>query len=115
MHRPRGELRGVDDILEALPPLQDETPVQQELSLAQPPQGYPGLSEARPPRLSLRRVAELHRQIMDRLGPSPTAEDQLVRDIGEGAEHVSSALTDLELDGQVRRQPGGFLAAVPRD
>ena len=107
-------VRGVDDILEALPPMEADTPVQTELALEQPPQGYPGLSEARP-RLNLRRVADLHRQILARLGPSPTAEDQLVRDLGQGAEHVSSALTDLELDGQVRRQPGGFLSSVPKD
>ncbi|WP_425074073.1 DNA-processing protein DprA [Sagittula sp. S175] len=108
-------VRGVDDILEALPPMEADTPVQTELALEQPPQGYRGLSEARPPRMNLRRVADLHRQILARLGPSPTAEDQLVRDLGQGAEHVSSALTDLELDGQVRRQPGGFLSSVPKD
>lgn len=51
----------------------------------------------------------LHQQILDRLGPSPLAEDQLIRDIGVDAALVARELTDLELDGRVQREPGGLL------
>ncbi|MCW1934442.1 DNA-processing protein DprA [Pararhodobacter zhoushanensis] len=52
----------------------------------------------------------LHRLILDRLGPSPVAEDQLLRDLDLPAQAVAPALLFLELDGRVQRQPGGMLA-----
>ncbi|PIE08921.1 MAG: DNA processing protein DprA, partial [Rhodobacterales bacterium] len=55
----------------------------------------------------------LHQQILDRLGPSPVPEDQLIRDIGAATSDVAQELTDLELDGQIQRQPGGMLARSP--
>ncbi len=54
----------------------------------------------------------LHRRILDRLGPSPTAEDQLIRDVGRPAGEVAQALTLLEIDGRVARQPGGMLSRL---
>ncbi|MHA6346853.1 DNA-processing protein DprA [Roseivivax sp. CAU 1761] len=60
----------------------------------------------------LREIAALHRRILDRLGPSPLAEDQLIRDLGACSGSIAPALTDLELDGKVRRQPGGLLARI---
>ncbi len=62
------------------------------------------------PSPNLRAVAALHRQILDRISPSPLAEDQLIRDLGVAAKDVSPVLTDLELDGQIVRQPGGLLS-----
>ena len=56
------------------------------------------------------RQDDLRTRILDRLGPSPLAEDQLIRDLGERAAAVAPALTDLELEGRVVRQPGGLLA-----
>ncbi|WP_050929862.1 DNA-processing protein DprA [Aestuariivita boseongensis] len=61
---------------------------------------------------SLQDTARLHQQILDRLGPSPLAEDQLIRDLKSTAKAVNPALTDLELDGKIQRQPGGLLARV---
>lgn len=61
---------------------------------------------------SLRETATLHRAILDRLGPSPLAEDQLIRDLDEPAQIVAPALLDLEMDGHVLRQPGGLLSRV---
>ncbi len=55
-------------------------------------------------------VDALHQQILSRLGPSPIAEDQLIRDIAATAEQIGPALLDLELDGRVQRQPGGLLS-----
>jgi DNA processing protein len=53
---------------------------------------------------------DLRARILGRLGPSPLAEDQLIRDLGEGAAVVVPALTDLELEGRILRQPGGLLS-----
>ena len=55
-------------------------------------------------------AASLHEAILSRLGPSPVAEDQLIRDLGLAAGEVMPELTALELDGRVRRQPGGLLS-----
>ncbi|WP_108861727.1 DNA-processing protein DprA [Ruegeria sp. Alg231-54] len=52
----------------------------------------------------------LHREILSRLGPSPIAEDQLIRDIAATAGEIGPALIDLELEGQIQRQPGGLLS-----
>jgi DNA processing protein len=68
-----------------------------------------------PPKRSLQDTAALHQQILDRLGPSPVAEDQLIRDLNAPAANVSPVLTDLEIDGRIRRHAGGLLSlAVPK-
>ena len=61
---------------------------------------------------SLRETASLHAQILARLGPSPMAEDQLIRDLASASHLVAPALMDLELDGKIARQAGGLLARV---
>ena len=61
------------------------------------------------PKRTLRETAQLHSQILSRLGPSPLAEDQLIRDLQAPAAQVAPALVDLELDGQITRRPGGLL------
>ncbi|QRF65593.1 DNA-processing protein DprA [Ponticoccus alexandrii] len=99
-------VRSAEDIIEQLPP-SPEPSGQGALPLEAPPE---------PPkdRRTLQQAAALHQQILDRLGPSPVSEDQLIRDLGSAAKAVSPALTDLELEGRVQRQPGGMLALVPR-
>lgn len=57
-------------------------------------------------------AAPLHRQILDRLGPSPLAEDQLIRDLARPAAEVTEGLVTLELEGLIARQAGGLLARV---
>ena len=47
--------------------------------------------------------------ILSLLGPSPVAEDQLIRDSGEPAERVLPEILALELEGRVERHPGGLL------
>ena len=64
------------------------------------------------PQRSLHNTALLHQQILDRLGPSPLAEDQLIRDLQATARSINPVLTDLELDGKIQRQPGGLLARI---
>ena len=67
---------------------------------------------ASPETRSLAETAQLHRQILDRLGPAPLAEDQLIRDLAAPSDAVAPVLTDLEIDGRIRRQPGGLLSLV---
>jgi DNA processing protein len=92
-------VRSAADVIEALAPL---APFAPELPLERP---------AKPPRdtRSLRETAELHSQILSRLGPSPLAEDQLIRDLGAPSADVAPALVELELDGSIDRAPGGLL------
>jgi len=90
-------VRGVDDILEHLPPPEMAAPTQPSLDLPTP-------------RRSLRDSAVLHDDILSRLAPAPMAEDQLIRSLGAAATAVAPVLVDLELDGKVIRQAGGMLA-----
>ena len=94
-------VRGADDVVEALP-LADVPAPQRDLPLEMP--------EAPPERRSLRETADLHGQILARLGQAPLAEDQLIRDLAAPSGAVSPVLTDLELEGRIRRQPGGLLS-----
>ena len=57
-------------------------------------------------------IRALHVRILNSLGPSPLAEDQLIRDLGVPAAHVTPELVALELDGRITRQAGGLLSRV---
>ena len=94
-------VRNAADVLEALAPIAPQT--EPELPLAPPP---------KPPKDSrtLTETAALHQLILDRLGPAPLAEDQLIRDLGAGADKVAPVLLDLELEGAIDRAPGGLLS-----
>ena len=63
-------------------------------------------------RRSLRDITALHSQILARLGPSPVAEDQLIRDLDVPAAVVTPELVALELEGRIVRQSGGLLSRV---
>jgi len=56
-----------------------------------------------------RDIAALHQQILERLGPTPVPEDQVIRDLKTAANVVSPAIVTLELAGRVRRDAGGML------
>ncbi|WP_412507722.1 DNA-processing protein DprA [Roseovarius sp. SYSU LYC5161] len=95
-------VRNADDVMEALPTT-DAPARQPELSLDDvptPPPEKRGLAE----------TAALHGRILERLGPSPLAEDQLIRDLAAPARQVAPALLDLELDGRITRAPGGLVS-----
>ncbi len=97
-------VRGGKDVIAALP-LDDDAEAQQaDPKRADPPPAPP------PDRRSLRETAKLHQQILSRLGPSPLAEDQLIRDLAAPAGRVGPALVDLELEGKITRQAGGLLS-----
>lgn len=93
-------VRSAADVIEALP----APGTAPEAAIAEIPQGTPEVP--RP----LRETADLHSRILDRLSPSPLAEDQLIRDLAAPARAVTPALVDLELDGRIRRQAGGLLS-----
>lgn len=59
-----------------------------------------------------RPAGSLRDRILSSLGPSPLAEDQLLRDLAMPAAAVAPELLALELDGAVSRQPGGLIARV---
>ncbi len=106
-------VRGVDDVIEALPPIEAMPPAQTELPLADPAPveaNTNAIPPVPPEKRSLQETAALHSQILARLSPSPVAEDQLIRDVGAPTGAVAPVLTDLELDGKIRRQPGGMLS-----
>ncbi|MDA3857173.1 MAG: DNA-protecting protein DprA, partial [Roseovarius sp.] len=94
-------VRNAADIIDALP--------EAETAKAQPDLPLEAPLKA-PQARSLRETAALHDQILRRLGPSPLAEDQLIRDLAAPARSVAPVLLDLELDGQITRQPGGLLS-----
>jgi DNA processing protein len=99
-------LRGPQDLFDALgiaaKVVQRPDPVDQ--ALCEPPAG------PIPPRRPLGDTASLHAQILARLGPSPMAEDQLIRDLGVAAAALTSELVTLELDGKIERHSGGLIA-----
>ncbi|MEP2534117.1 DNA-processing protein DprA [Shimia sp.] len=96
-------VRSAEDVIEAISDLSGIQPqIQPDL---------PNIPAAPPPRKrSLRDVSDLHMQILNRLGPAPVAEDQLIRDLKAESAEITPALVDLELDGKITRQSGGLLS-----
>ncbi len=101
-------VRRCEDVIEAVGPAAE----QPELTLPDMPAPETGTGEGNPnpPRRGLAETGALHRQILDRLGPSPLAEDQLIRDLGMPAGRVGPELVALELDGKIERRAGGLLS-----
>ncbi|MEX0307987.1 MAG: DNA-processing protein DprA [Ruegeria sp.] len=91
-------VRSAEDVFDALPPQEPKSDDQHVLPV-------------RPePKRTLAEPRALHEAILTRLGPSPIAEDQLIRDIAASAGEIGPVLVDLELDGKIQRQPGGLLS-----
>ncbi|HMS94778.1 MAG TPA: DNA-processing protein DprA [Tabrizicola sp.] len=97
-------IRGASDVLEALGAL-GERP--QDL-----PEPLPILPGPEAPQRPLKEMALLHSMILSRLGPSPLAEDQLLRDLDLAPTELAPEILSLELDGRIVRQPGGLLTRV---
>lgn len=98
-------VRGTPDVLEALG-------VVQARRTGEEADDRPPLPGPVPARRPLGDVARLHGMILNRLGPSPTAEDQLIRDLALPAAEVTPELVALELDGKIQRAPGGMLSRL---
>jgi DNA processing protein len=58
-------------------------------------------------------AAELRRRILEALGPSPVAVDELVRDCQVSLPMVLTILLELELAGRLERQPGQRVNLIP--
>jgi DNA processing protein len=97
-------VRGTRDVLEAL-----ELPAPATIRDADTDEAAPAIPPAPPERRTLTETAALHGEILARLGPSPLAEDQLIRDLGRTAAAVTPELVALELEGRIERQPGGLV------
>ena len=93
--------RGAEDVLEVLNTLPLRAPKQPDI-----PQDTPTNRLDRSPR----DTAALHSEILQRLGPSPISEDQLVRDMVLSPSEVTPALLDLEMHGKITRLAGGLLS-----
>lgn len=76
----------------------------------QPAEVSPALPGPIPPKRPLGDTAQIHAQILARLGPSPLAEDQLIRDLAMPPSILTPALVSLELEGEITRAPGGLLS-----
>ncbi len=102
-------VRDVADIVEAL-----ETTLELPLPAPGPrPATAPAALPPKPARpAAVPDTLGLHRMILDRLGPSPLAEDQLIRDLALPAATLAPAILFLELEGRIERQPGGLLARL---
>ncbi len=99
-------IRSVSDVMEALGPV--ASPLTRRIVLGQTPK--PVQATAAPAPAVPVEIGNLQQAILDRLGPSPLAEDQLIRDLALTPATVAPELLMLELEGRVVRQPGGLLA-----
>jgi DNA processing protein len=101
-------VRSVDDVLEVLARLQ---PAPQP---AQQPAVRPAIAQTHGQKLARTDLPPdtLDVQILSRLGPTPVAEDQLIRDMRLPASQISPALVTLELMGAVQRHPGGLVSRI---
>ncbi len=104
-------VRGPSDVLEALGAAAGavEDRIADDILNGPAAAPLPGPSA---PQRPLAEVADLHSRILARLGPSPLAEDQLIRDLAMPPASLAPALLTLELEGQIQRQPGGLLSRL---
>jgi DNA processing protein len=81
-----------------------------------PPRAVPAMSIPAPPPWSPPAVVEpadndaVFELILERLGPTPVAVDELVRQCQMSAAAVATLLLELELVGRVERHPGNFVS-----
>ncbi|WP_426037881.1 DNA-processing protein DprA [Cypionkella sp. TWP1-2-1b2] len=103
-------VRSAQDVLEAIG-VQGHFVAQAPLPVepVEVPEPLPGPVPQRRP---LADISAVHSQILARLGPSPLAEDQLIRDLALPPGLLSPALISLELEGRILRQSGGLLSRV---
>ena len=101
-------VRGAGDVLAALGTASQDAGAQAQPHRAPAKAAEPPVRQPTPPADSI----GLTGLILARLGPSPLAEDQLIRDLARPAAEVTGELLALELDGRIARQAGGLLARV---
>jgi len=89
-------VRNAADVIALLGPARQEQPV--ALPLHSPPPSPD------------RDTASLHIEILSRLGPSPVAEDQLLRDLAVAPAIATPVMVELELNGRILRHAGGLVS-----
>lgn len=109
-------VRSAEDVLEAITPQPEGSrqavpDIAAKTGVDHPGDG--GAPRRDGDRRSLAETAALHQRILDRLGPSPVTEDQLIRDLALPAEIVAQGVVMLEVEGQVLRHAGGMLSRIP--
>lgn len=62
--------------------------------------------------LEPRSKAPLPQTILDLLSPAPVSEDELIRKLGAPATEIMSILAELDITGDIERQPGGLVSRV---
>ena len=95
-------VRDAADVIEAIGPASGTA--QAELPLARIP------DIPQPPERDWRDRAALNSRILSQLGPTPVAEDQLLRDLGLPTGQGTATLAAMELEGTIIRQPGGLIS-----
>ncbi len=109
-------IRSAQDVIEALGGQMADVVPAAHLALPEAPVPVAAtpvqIPAAAPPRRPLAEMARLHKMILDRLAPSPLAEDQLIRDIAALPSEVTAELLSMELDGKIARQAGGLLVRL---
>lgn len=96
-------VRSAEDVIEAIS--------RSHTANNQPPEPQP-VAKKKLPKRSLREISKLHTEILSRLGPSPIAEDQLIRDLALPAKAINPEITTLEMEGRIERRAGGLLSIV---
>lgn len=95
-------IRSAKDVLDAL-----DLPDMHDVPL-RPSKPQPSPKGSRP----VHAHGPAHAQILGLLGPTPVAEDQLLRDLNLAPDQLTPALTLLEMDGKIARHPGGLLCRL---
>jgi len=93
-------VRGAEDVIEAVGAQTACSPVRASAPPARP-------TTEQPPQ-----EGGVEGAILAILGPSPVAEDQLIRDLGRPPRAVAQALAILEMAGRITRSAGGFVARL---
>jgi DNA processing protein len=96
-------VRSAEDVIEALgaPSVPMQTPA--------PDRTPQRRDTAKPAEVAPADAGPIEARILAVLGPVPTAEDQLVRDLQTSPRELAQALAVLELSGHLRRAPGGMV------
>ncbi len=71
-----------------------------------------GLAAPTPVEIDETALTPVRRAVLERLGPSPTEVDELIRDCHVSPALVSTVLLELELAGRLERQPGNKVALI---
>lgn len=121
-------VRNAQDVIEALPepaqglamlgsaetPSRTAMPDGAEVARQSPTESpaYPAKLSAVPSPQTDRQPASIEQRILARLGPSPTDENQVIRDVGLPAAQISPVILALELEGKLTRMRGGKIALM---